>query len=380
MISNRSKLMTILIAVALAAGMAACSNAVGGTGRLGLSLADASTDLYRAIYVSVAEVQVHFGEDPADMWTTVASPAKTYDLLSLVNGARESLGLADLSPGHYTQMRLILDDLPDDSLNILSQAHPYAQYVIDTSDQYHEMKVPSGLQSGVKIVQGFDINENSTTELILDFDASRSVVVAGRSGNYLLMPAIQILDLTLAAVVSGTVTNAADQTALESALVSAQSYDAAASDPKDQVVVRASTVSDLAGGYKIFVGGGTYGLVAAKDGFAPAAFEKVLADGATETQDFGLTATSAGTLTGTVAITGAGTETFATISIRKSVTFGAATVMIEVASVNIAEGGTYSLLLAPGAYTAVAWTAGKPTQAADVAIAAGGATTLNLSF
>ena len=59
-------------------------------------------------------------------------------------------------------------------------------YVILEDDSVHELKVPSGYQSGVKIVKGFTINENGTTEIILDFDAMSSVVEAGNSGQWLL--------------------------------------------------------------------------------------------------------------------------------------------------------------------------------------------------
>jgi len=60
-------------------------------------------------------------------------------------------------------MRLIIGDSPDDTINLLSESHPYANYIIDNSNTYHELKFPIGIQTGTKIVHGFDINEDRTT-------------------------------------------------------------------------------------------------------------------------------------------------------------------------------------------------------------------------
>jgi hypothetical protein len=78
------------------------------TGTLSVGLTDASTDEYKAVYVTITEVQVHMG---GGAWKVVGSPHKTYNLLDLVNGVREELGVAELNAGNYTQMRLIIGAL-----------------------------------------------------------------------------------------------------------------------------------------------------------------------------------------------------------------------------------------------------------------------------
>ncbi|MCK7490916.1 MAG: DUF4382 domain-containing protein [Comamonadaceae bacterium] len=88
--------------------------------------------------------------------------------------ARASWPWRTFPPATTPSCGSMIGETADGGVNIRGQAHPFANYVIDDSNDYHELKIPSGFQTGVKIVQGFEINENRTTELLLDFDASRS--------------------------------------------------------------------------------------------------------------------------------------------------------------------------------------------------------------
>jgi len=87
-------------------------------------------------------------------------------------------------------MRMLLGTSDD----ILDTDHPYPHYVIDGDGIIYEMKVPSGYKSGIKLVHGFDIEVGVTTELVLDFDASKSVIVPGKKGKIMLKPTIKVLD------------------------------------------------------------------------------------------------------------------------------------------------------------------------------------------
>ena len=327
--------------------------------------------------MTIARVEVH--HDGNGSWQTVAEPNKTYNLLDLVNGVREDLGIASLDAGHYTQMRLIIGETAEaGGINMFSVAHPYANYVINLADEVHELKVPSGTNTGLKIVNGFNINENQTTELILDFDAMRSVVKAGKSGKYLLKPTVKVLNTVEYAIVSGQVTDAdtTPATPLEGALVTAQVADAAKLDVKDQVVIEAGTLADVNGDYALFLAPGDYNLVATQAGYLPDCLAINLIAGETKTMtDFSLSTPmdALGSISGTVAIANAQPDQYATIDFRQDVTCLDALVAtsITVKSINIADGGLYSVDLPAGTYHVVASTFGKVTVTADVTVSSG---------
>jgi len=352
----------------------------GDTGQLKVSLTDAATDQYNAVYITVDSIEVHMSNAPEDSWQTVATPQKTINLLDLMNGVREEFNLATLPAGHYTQVRLHLGNTPDSGINILSHSHPFANYVIDTTNTVYELKVPSGFQSGVKIVHPFDVNANSTTELILDFDASASVVITG-SGKYLLKPTIKILETTDFSIISGTVKDSVSGLPLEGVRISAQIINAAATDEKDKVTVQGATVTDANGEYKLFIQPGTYTMVAYKQGYSPNAASATLAAGSTPLLDFLLTpAPATGSISGTVTIAGADTETFITTSVRQEVSLNSVLTTLELVSVNLANGAPYSVNLPIGTYNVVSSTFGKPTQKASVDVSTNLITPLDIDF
>ena len=330
----------------------------GGTGTVSLHLTDATINGVQAVYVTIEEVSVH--KDEGGTWKVIAEPNRTYNLLEVVNGVREELGIAVLETGHYTQLRMKVREQPDGGINTLSESHPYGNYLMDNSDQYQELKIPSGYQTGVKVVCGFDINENQTTELILDFDASRSIVEAGSSENLLLKPTIKVFELDEYSVISGTVTDG--ENGLQDVLVSAQDYDRTAGDDKDRVVIQASTTTDTSGSYAIFGAPGTYTIVAYKDNYGPACAEVEALPDSSHTQDFQLASADTGTISGAVTIANGSEEQHVTISFRQSTQCSGEDKDIEIKSVNVLKDESYSKTLPVGFYDVVAWTYNELTQ------------------
>ncbi|MEL7833227.1 DUF4382 domain-containing protein [Fodinibius sp. Rm-B-1B1-1] len=167
------------------------TNADGDTGTMEVLMHDAPAD-YDEVNVFIESVEVN-NSDNEEGWVEVNSPQQSYDLLELTNGATEVLGSAELPAGTYEQIRLILS----------SDGH---SVVID--GQEHDMFVPSGEQTGVKLNVNAEIEPDITYTLLLDFDAARSVVVRGnqQSGeDYLLKPVIKATNQAVTGNIAGVV-------------------------------------------------------------------------------------------------------------------------------------------------------------------------------
>lgn len=372
--------------------LAACGGGDGGTnvvtqGTLNLSLTDSATEDYQAVYVTIDEVEVH---SDAGGWQTVATPKGTFNLLELVNGVRENLGVTFLDSGQYTQLRLLLGATADAGLNILTNPHPFANYLIDQANNALELKIPP---AKIMIVHGFDISENQTTELILDFDAMKSVVKAGNSGKHLLKPTIKVLGLKEAAIVSGLVSDGVN--GIEGALISTQIFNNDLSlDAAERVQVERSTIAaaddattateDETGEYQLFLPAGSYNLLVLSTGFEPLCRSVNLVAGMQTTENFFLTATQTGTVSGTVEIV---TDTVAedqhiTIDFRQAGLCFDPTAIVNVKTIQVAENnrGTYSVALPAGIYQAVASTEGQTTQITSVIVSQNATTAYNVAF
>jgi len=269
---------TVLCVTAL---LVSCGGGGGGgsagTGTLNLSLTDAPNRDYKAVYVTINEVWVkHEGKN----WEMLNGPdlnlPQTLNLLDFVNGTRAQLGIIELEAGHYNQMRLIVEDSTGEpqtqDTNILDKPHPYYNYVIDSANKEIFLKVPSGGESGIKLVSGFDIGNSTSTEIILDFDANKSVHAhsAGKTGEWRLRPTIKVVEINNS--VSGVV-DELDNEDDSGAWVSAQINDTSAIDFKDEVESVAGVFSNMDGTYFMFLpintSGTPYNIVATKGGFLP---------------------------------------------------------------------------------------------------------------
>lgn len=182
-------------AVLTAATLAACGGGGGGTaatGTLGVAMTDAPACGFDAVNVTVSKVRVHQSAAAGDSdagWTDITlNPARKIDLLKLNNGVLEALGETPLSTGHYTQLRLVLDPNTGNGLaNTVVPSGTSAEQSLDT---------PSAVQSGIKLITAFDVGVGQRTDLVLDFNACKSIVTKG-NGKYALKPVVNIIPTVL---------------------------------------------------------------------------------------------------------------------------------------------------------------------------------------
>ncbi len=191
------------------------------------------------IYLNIIQVSVHKANaDTADTtagWIILSEVDTTIDFLELVNGQIATLIEENLETGQYSQLRLLLGDS--------------SAIVVD--GESHELKVPSGSQSGVKLNLGFSIEENEIAEIYLDFDASRSIKNHPKQDRYTLRPTFKVFKSVLSGTISGLVSDS-DGAALEDIVIQAVS----GGDTT-------STLTSESGHYQFILVGGTYDLSAA---------------------------------------------------------------------------------------------------------------------
>jgi len=159
-------------------------------------LTDSPSCGYDHVYVTVDHVEI---SSDGSSWSSIPVSASLgrIDLLSLNNGTLISLGQTPLTAGNYQQVRLVL------SAN--GNTAPYANSVVLSGSATEiALTTPSGQQSGYKIVGPFTIAAGTMADLVLDFNACKSIVVAGASGKYLLKPVVS----AVAELVAGKITGA----------------------------------------------------------------------------------------------------------------------------------------------------------------------------
>lgn len=167
-----------------------CSKSTKTTsqGKIKIYLADKPTG-FDAVNIVVSQVSVHKADqDSMSGWIVISDTTQTYDLLKLRNGAMALFGDQKLDPAHYTQIRLKIAD---------------GSNVIVDSNQY-VLEIPSGSQSGIKINHQFQIQPEITYELLLDFDAEKSIIQKG-NGEYQLKPVIRAIAKASSGNISGMV-------------------------------------------------------------------------------------------------------------------------------------------------------------------------------
>jgi len=250
-----------LLLCAVLAGCGSGGNGAGsGAGTLGVSLTDAPPCGFDAVNVTVSQIRVHQSSgasEDAGGWSEITlRPARKINLLDLTNGVLEYLGETALPAGHYTQLRLVL--APNNASSPLSNS------VVPSSARGAEIALitPSAAQSGIKLIHQFDVAAGQRMDLVLDFDACKSVVTLG-NGDYLLKPVIKVIPTALNGI-SGYV----DETLLgDNVTVSAQ---------LDGAVVRSTSPDASTGAFFVArLDPGNYDVVIAADGRTTAVIHAV---------------------------------------------------------------------------------------------------------
>ena len=155
---------------------------------LTVSVTDAPA-AYDSVIIVFSEISAHINS----MWYYMKQEPVRVNLLEWNNGKTFRLTSNEVPSGQCTQIRIKIDEA-----------------YIGVNNQVHELDVPSGSTSGLKLGTDFTIKEGITYNVVLDFDADKSIVVTGPKKNpkgYKLKPHIRVIVDANVGSISGTVLN-----------------------------------------------------------------------------------------------------------------------------------------------------------------------------
>ncbi len=167
----KNLLFPILTVLAVTLFVATGCDTKSKTSNLTVRMKDAPGD-FQQVNVDVLEVQVHSDND----WISLPTNAGVYDLLTLQNDVSAVLVNQGAVPaGKMTQFRLLLG----------------SNNSVMVDSVMYDLKTPSAEQSGLKLNVKTTFLVNELYEILIDFDAEKSVVKQG-NGDYSLKPVLKV--------------------------------------------------------------------------------------------------------------------------------------------------------------------------------------------
>lgn len=191
------KSLTLVIAAGI---ISACGGGGGSsdprTGSLSIALTDGPADDAMEVHVLITGLTVkRDGVDPVDI---VFSEPLDIDLLTLTGS--NTIMLLNNEPmvaGRYQWIALNVDGELDGDL--------VGSYVVDGMGGTVDLEIPSGPQSGLRLVSGFVITVGQNTSFVIEWDLRQGLVTRPGRDSWLLRPALRITDVTAFGTLIGMV-------------------------------------------------------------------------------------------------------------------------------------------------------------------------------
>ena len=186
----------------LALPLAACGGGSSpSSATMNLGITDGPVDSASAVVVSFTGVELQPSSGKAITFNF--KTPQTIDLLKEQNGNQASLlSGASVPAGNYAWIRLLL--------NVQSNGTVANSY-IEINGARYPLVIPSGAQTGLKLVQGFTMTANQVANFTVDFMLQQSITAppgqtsGGGTQDYLLKPALRLINNVQAGTISGTV-------------------------------------------------------------------------------------------------------------------------------------------------------------------------------
>lgn len=191
------KLTGTALAIGLLAGCGGGSSG-GGSGSLTLAVTDGPVEGVDQVVVEFTGVTLKPRGGSA--FDIVFDAPIQVDLKALNSGNTELLLDAETVPsGEYEWIRLDVNAEFDEVLD---------SYVIEEGGGQVELRVPSGENSGLKLVSGFTVVAGGEAAFVIDWNLREGLVQAPGQPGYKLQPALRITDMQEYGTIAGTVATA----------------------------------------------------------------------------------------------------------------------------------------------------------------------------
>lgn len=176
-------------------GLAGCGGGGSGT-MMSLSVADAPVDGAEKVVVAFSGVEL-LPDAGSPVTINFATP-KTIDLLHDSGTASAVLFSQPIPSGSYGQIRLL----------VMADGDPSNSYIVLSDGSMHGLMVPSGAQTGLKLVSGFTVPASGVVDYTIDFDLRQAIVCqAGQAPTCFLKPAERLVNNTTVGNIQGQVAN-----------------------------------------------------------------------------------------------------------------------------------------------------------------------------
>lgn len=194
-----TKTLTSMIVLSSMGLLAACggssSGSTAGTGTFSLGITDGPVDNATSVVIEFTGVSIK----PADgeVRTFTFTEAKQIDLLQLQGTASEGLLTGEtVASGAYQWIRLHVNAARDGVMD---------SYMMMDNGEQIELYVPSGGETGLKLVSGFTVAAGGGVDFTIDFDLRKSITNPGGMPSAILKPALRIVDNLVVGSITGTV-------------------------------------------------------------------------------------------------------------------------------------------------------------------------------
>lgn len=203
--------------VAVSMIMTGCAKKDAGTLKIILTDSPFPAEWVAEANITIDKIEIRTsGESDTSKFLVLSEAVESFNLLDLSNGVTASLVSVDIPVGNYDLIRLRVTKAD----------------IKMTDGTVYDLKIPSGSTSGLKVFINPDIEVAGglTTELLLDFDVSKSFVAQGKITSmseikgFHFKPVLRVVNLSTSGRIMGIVYKA-DETSFPGVTVSAIAAD-----------------------------------------------------------------------------------------------------------------------------------------------------------